>query len=288
MKILGTGLTGLVGSRLVELLGDKYEFENLSRSTGVDIVNKENVLEKIKSSDAQIVLHMAAKTDVDGCEKDKTLGEAGEAWKINVEGTRNVADACLETNKKLIYISTDFVFDGEKNIYVEDDIPNPINWYGATKYEGEKIVKVLETPWIIARIAYPYRANFPKVDFARAILKRLKEGFPVMAVVDHIFTPTLIDDIALGIEDLIQNNGNGIFHVVGSQSLSPYDACFTIAKEFNLDDSRIAEVTRTEFFNNRACRPFQLALKNDRIAKLGIKMHTFEEGIREIKKQMFH
>jgi dTDP-4-dehydrorhamnose reductase len=144
MKILGTGLTGLVGSRVVELLSNKYEFENLSRSSGSDISNKEQVLGKIKSSDAQVILHLAAKTNVDECEKDKTLAQSGEAWRINVEGTKNIADACLQASKKLIYISTDFVFDGENpppGGYSEEDIPNPVNWYARTKYEGEKIVQ---------------------------------------------------------------------------------------------------------------------------------------------------
>lgn len=288
MKILGTGLTGLVGSRITELLSDKYEFENVSRSVGIDITNKNSVLEKIKTSDAQIFLHLAAKTDVDGCERDKGLGKEGEAWKTNVEGTRNVADACLQTNKKLIYISTDFVFDGinpPAGGYSEENIPNPINWYAKTKYEGEKIVQNLKTPWIISRIAYPYRANFTKLDFFRAILKRLQGGLPVAAVTDHIFTPTFIDDIASALENLISNNSQGVFHVVGSQSLTPHEAVSLIADEFRLDKSKVNKTTRSEFFNNCAPRPFQLALKNDRITKLGVRMRTFEEGMREIKRQ---
>lgn len=285
MKILGTGLNGLVGSRIVELLKDKYEFENLSRSTGFNIEDRINVAEKIKSSDAQIVLHLAAKTNVDGCEEDKSLGEQGEAWRINVEGTRNVASACLETNKKLIYISTDFVFDGTKEVYSEEDIPNPINWYARTKYEGERIVQSLKTPWIIARIAYPYRANFTKLDFFRAILKRLQDGLPVAAITDHIFTPTYIDDIAFALDTLINNNSQGIFHVVGSQSLTPSDAAILIAQEFGLDQSKIGKTTRVEYFKDKAPRPFQLALKNDRITELGVRMKTFEEGLREIKRQ---
>jgi dTDP-4-dehydrorhamnose reductase len=286
MKILGTGLTGLVGSRIVELLADKYEFENLSRSSGTDILDKNLVSEKIKASDAQIILHLAAKTDVDGCEKDKVLGQEGEAWEINVEGTRNVAEACLNANKKLIYISTDFVFDGEKNSYSEGDIPNPSNWYAQTKYEGEKIVQNLKNPWIIARIAYPYRANFKKTDFFRAILNRLKNNQTVVAVTDHIFTPTYIDDIVFALDKLIENNSQGIFHIVGSQNLTPFDAANLIADKFNLDKSKIGKTTRSEFFNNRATRPFQLSLKNDKITKLGVRMRTFKEGIGEILKQV--
>jgi dTDP-4-dehydrorhamnose reductase len=289
MKILGTGLTGLVGSRIVELLKDKYEFENLSRSSGVDISDKNQVLEKIKNSDAQIVLHLAAKTDVDECEKDKLLGQNGEAWKINVEGTSNVANACSEANKKLIYISTDFVFDGANppvDGYSEEDTPNPINFYAQTKYEGEKIIQSLKTPWIIVRIAYPYRANFIKKDFFRAILGNLREGRLVTAVTDHIFSPTFIDDIASGLDVLISSNSQGIFHVVGSQSLTPFSAANLIAYEFKLDKSKIKETKRSEFFGNRAPRPFQLALKNAKIAKLGVNMRTFEEGMREIKSQI--
>lgn len=286
MKILGTGLTGLVGSRIVELLSDKCEFENLSRSSGVDISNKNQVLEKIKNSDAQIVLHLAGKADVDGCELDKSLGKEGEAWKINVEGTRNVAEVCQANNKRLIYISTDFVFDGIKDIYSEDDIPNPVNWYAQTKYEGEKIVQSLKSPWVIARIAYPYRANFTKLDFARAILGRLREGEPVAAITDHIFTPTFIDDIASALDVLVKSSSQGIFHVVGGQSLTPYDAANLIADEFRLEKSKINKTTRAEYFNNRAPRSFQLALKNDKITKLGVRMRTFEEGLREIKSQI--
>ncbi|MBI2028316.1 MAG: SDR family oxidoreductase [Candidatus Levybacteria bacterium] len=281
MKILGMGLRGLVGSRIVERLQDKYEFE----SSGVDITNKD-ASAQIKDSNAAIVLHLAAKTDVDGCEKDKPLGSEGEAWRVNVEGTRNIADACRETNKKLIYFSTDFVFDGTKDFYVEDDTPNPVNWYARTKYEGEKIVQSLSTSWLIIRIAYPYRANFKKLDFFRAILKRLQKGEKVNAVTDHIFTPTFIDDIVVALDNLIENNSTGIFHVVGSQALTPFEVASIICKTFGYDQSLIVRTTRSEFFKNRATRSFQLHLRNDKIARLGVKMKTFEEGIKEIKRQM--
>lgn len=288
MKILGTGLDGLVGSRIVELLSDKHEFENLSISTGVDITDRNTVLEKIKDSDAQIVLHLAAKTNVDDCELDKPLGEKGDAWRINVFGTQNVADGCFHGNKRLAYISTDFVFDGTNpplGGYSEEDTPNPINWYAKTKHEGEKIVQNLSCPWLIVRIAYPYRAVFERLDFFRAILNRLQAGESVLAVTDHIFIPTYIDDIASALDTLINSNSQGIFHVVGSQSLTPLDAANLIADEFNLDKSKINKTTRSEFFKDRAIRPFQLALNNDKITKLGVRMRTFEEGLREVRRQ---
>lgn len=286
MKVLGTGLNGLVGSRIVELLSDRYEFEKISRSTGVNITDRERVIEKIGSSDASVVLHLAAKTDVDGCEKDKILRESGDAWKINVEGTRNIADACKESNKKLIYISTDFVFDGEKETYVEKDIPNPVNWYGKTKYEGEKIVQESSSPWIIARIAYPYRSKFERLDFARVILRRLQNNEKVAGITDHKFSPTFIDDIVIALDNLIKQKAEGIFHVVGSQSLSPFEAALAIAREFGLDKNLIGKTTRAEFFKKRAPRPFRLALKNDKIQGLGVKMRGFEEGLEEVKRQI--
>lgn len=285
MKILGIGLKGLVGSRIVELLKDRYEFEY----SDADITDRDSIIDRIKSSNASVVLHLAAKTDVDGCEKDKELGENGDAWKINVIGTKNVADACSQTNKKLIYISTDFVFDGENPSaggYTEEDIPNPVNWYAQTKYEGEKIVQKLQNPWIIVRIAYPYRASFTKNDFFRAILQRLQNRQAVTAITDHIFSPTFIDDIANVIDALIKNGSKGLFHAVGSESLTPYDAAIKIAKVFSCDESLISKTRREEFFKDRAKRPFQLAIKNDRIEKLGIKMRTFEEGLLEIKSQI--
>lgn len=288
MKVLATGLNGLVGSRIQELLTD-YQFENISRSTGVDISDKEQVFNAISNSDANVVLHLAAKTDVDGCEREKDLAKESEAWKINVIGTRNVSDACDSLGKKLIYISTDFVFDGEipdGEFYDEKDSPNPVNFYAKTKYEGEKIVQLMNSPWIVARLAYPYRAEFLKNDFARAIKSRLESGQGVMAISDHVFCPTFIDDVAFAIDKLIQANAVGIYHLVGSESLTPLDSARLIALEFNLDSSLIKSTTREEFFKGRAKRPFRLALKNDRIQKLGVQMRTFKQGLKEIRNQL--
>ncbi len=287
MNILGTGLSGLVGSRIVELLQDKYEFENISRSEGVDITNKDQVVQKVSQSNSSIVLHLAAKTNVDSCEDDKKDGKDGEAWIVNVEGTRNIADACLRFGKKLIYVSTDFVFNGEKSSddkYGEEDIPSPVSWYGQTKLEGENITQGLPQ-WIIARLAYPYRAKFVKDDFMRSIKNHLENHESISVVSDQIFCPTLIDDLAVCIDRLISNNSTGIFHTVGSQSLTPYDTALNISEVFSLDKSLIKRTTRDDYFKNRVSRPFNLSLKNDKIKQLGVRMKSFEEGIREVKRQ---
>lgn len=288
-KIAIIGSTGLVGSRIVELLSEKYQIEEYNASKGIDITDKSS-LATLEKSNAETVIHLAAKADVDGCEKDRSQGKDGEAWKINVGGVKNVAEICEKIEKKLIYISTDFVFDGKKIVgesYDEEDMPAPANWYGQTKYEGEKIVKSLKTPWVIARIAYPYRASFErKKDFVRVIRQRLEEGRVLAGVTDHIMSPTLIDDIARAIDILIEKNASGIYHATGSEALTPFDAVRLIAKFFDLDSSQVEPAVRDDFFTGKAPRPYNLAMKNDKIKTLDVDMKTFEEGLKEIRSQI--
>lgn len=289
MKMFTIGGSGMVGSRITELLQDKYQIDDLSLTNGVDITDPTS-LDVIKNDkEHEVVLHIAAKADVDGCEADKELGEEGAAYKINVGGTKNIADVCLASNKKMLYISTDFVFDGKKEFsekYTEEDTPDPINWYAMTKYKGEEVVKNSGISYAILRIAYPYRADeFElKKDFVHAVMGRLSKNLPITGITDHFMTPTFIDDIAFAIDAIISHNATGIYHIVGSQSLSPYDAFQLMAKQFGYDISLISKTTREEYFKGKAQRPFNLSLSNDKITKLGVRMRTFEEGLKEISK----
>lgn len=286
MKIAATGITGLVGSRVKELLGNKYEFQSIGLSGGLDITDKDSVDDKVSSIDAKIVINFAAKADVDGSESEKALGKESEAWKINVKGAENLAQACHSYSKKFIHISTDFVFDGNKDFYTEQDIPTSASgWYGQTKLEGEKAVKESGANYVIARIAYPYRSDFHKKDFVRAMMGRLKEGLPIKGVVDHEMTPTFVDDIAFGIDSLIENDAEGIYHIVGNDYITPHDAAMAICEIFDLDSSLISETNRDEYFAGKAKRPFRLRLKNDKIQRLGVKMKTFHEGLIALKEQ---
>ena len=289
-KIFGIGITGLIGSRMVELLGDKYEFENLSIETGTNITDPSTLTGLAEDTEHDTVILLAAKADVDGCETDKEHGKDGAAWRINVDGAKNVIDACIKNKKHLIYISTDFVFHGDDtpdNGYVEESIPHPLNWYGHTKFEAEELVKASDIPYTILRPAYPYRSPFPlKKDFVQAILQRLQEKLPLSGVTDHVMTPTFVDDFAYAIDAVIANKATGIFHTVGSQAITPYDAIKTIGKVFGLDASYVTQTTREEFFKNRAPRPSNLHLNNDRIEQLGVQMKSFEEGLLALKAQI--
>lgn len=288
MKIFGTGLSGLLGSRIVELLGASHSFTDNSRSNGVDITNREQIEKAITDSDAEVVLHLAAYTNVKAAEQERDQGEMSESWKINVVGTENVVKACSSTGKKLVYISTDMVFDGEdtpEGGYQEDAKPNPLSWYAKTKYQGELRVEAGRSPFIIMRPAYPYRAHFEKNDFVRLFMQKLAQNEPLTVLTDRIITPVFIDDLALAFDALLKANATGIYHTVGSTALSIYDAALAIADCFGYDKNLISGTTRAEFLVGRPPEPFNSALNNGKIRQLGVRMKTFEEGLQELKKQ---
>lgn len=280
MKLLGIGLSGLVGSRVGELLLKDFQIQFESLETGLDITNKAQIETLIATSDASWVLHFAAYTNVDGAEIDKNKGKDSVAWKVNAAATETIASACLKSKKKLLYVSTDYVFDGQKTEYSETDEPNPQGWYGITKYEGEKQVGHLGDLGLIIRIANPYRRdNFIKPDFVRKIMSELSLGHEIKSPKDQIFVPTFIDDIASATKLLIQKNEKGIYHVVGGQSLTPFIASLSIAKRFGFNLKLVNPTTFVEYFSGRAHRPFHAALLNGKITKLGINMVGFNEGL---------
>lgn len=289
MNIIGTGLSGLVGSRIVELMSDRYQFKDLSRKTGVDITDSISVSKSIADFKGEFVLHFAAFTQVDLAELDRSIGQDSLAWKINVNGTKNVISACQEYGKHLIFLSTDMVFSGEKPLgqkYSEEENPNPVGWYAETKFNAEKLVIQAKIPWTILRIAYPYKAIQEKNEYVHTFLSLLKEKREIKAVSDHYFTPTFIDDLALVIDLVIKNKLNGIYHAAGDEVVSPFIAALEIAKNWELDQGLVYKTTREEYFKEKAKRAFNLSLNNDKIKKLGINMHSFTEGIREIKNQI--
>ena len=277
VKVAVTGPDGLIGSRIFELLRNDFEFISLKQSE-FDITNREALQKNLNDIDFDILLHMAAYTNVDGAEQQKKL-----AYKVNVEGTKNVFEIALKKNKKFIYISTDFVFDGMNLPYFEDSIPHPLSYYAQTKYEGELIVK---DSAMIVRLAYPYRAAFDiKKDFVRSIISTLLEqNKPVTMVADSLMTPTFIDDMAYSFKYLFVNFKPDIYHIVGSDSLSPYNAGKLIAKTFNLDASLIQPTNFQQYSKNKAPRPQYSQIKSKK--NNFYKMKTFEEGLNEIKLQI--
>lgn len=284
MNIIGTGLSGLVGSRVVELLSPEFAFDNLSLETGFDITNRDAVETYIASSNAPWVFHFAAITDVDGCEKEKSMGIKSSAWVVNVQATQNIANICKKTGKRLLYISTDFVFDGTIELYRESDMPNPLSFYGQTKHEGEKRVADIGNLGLIVRLSFPYRKEtWKKADFTHRIIEKFQSGETMNVPKDQRIVPTYIDDIAIGLKQLIQSNAHGIYHMVGSQALTLKDIAIKIAERFSFDVQTIHEVPFEAYYADRAPRPFHAVLSNDKITKRGIRMSSFDEGLEEVQ-----
>lgn len=221
--ILVIGADGLVGSVLVN------EYTNSSdlvcpHSNELNITNIEQVNKYINSDDTTDVILLAAYTDVEVIQKDPRL-----ALKINVEGTKNVAEACKKHGKKLIYISSDFVFSGvesNKGPYKDSDSPEPedsklIGEYARTKLMGENVVKNSGCMFAIIRIAYPFGNSENDKDFARKTLKLVQGGYALFS--DQQFSPTYIPDLANAIERITSEDLTGTFHVVCTPVTTPFE-----------------------------------------------------------------
>lgn len=283
-EVLGTGLDGLVGSRVVEL-NPQYEFINLTYPQA-DITKKETLEDYFLDSTADTLIHFAAFTDTKSAWEQK-FDTNSPCFKVNVDGTKNITELCQKYNKHLIHISTDYVFNGQKNTpYNENDPVNAIEWYGQTKAMAEKIA--LDAGATVIRISFPYRKDFsPKIDFIRGYINKLQSRQPLNLFTDQIITPTFIDDIALALNTIIQQKPVGIFHIVGSSSHSPYEVAQEVARIFNFDSSLINPSSLEKFLiDNPFSRPFgkNQALNNQKIKdKFGISMRTLTNGLEAIK-----
>lgn len=289
-QVIGaTGLSGLIGSRVEELTRDQFEWKPFRYEDGFDITKEEDVKRWIDGFDGDVVFHLAAFTDLNAAWQQK--GDTnGPCYRINVIGTRNIAEASRKYGKYLIHVSTDAVFGGKKHTpYIEDDVPDPIEWYGETKYLAEQEVQKSGCEFCAVRFAYPFRARFePKKDFVRKIINQLSRGelFPLFT--DTMFTPTFIDDIARAIQVIFEKRPRGIFHVVGSTLLSPFDAGQEIARTFDLNASLI-QPQKLDAYLSSGGRPYPRfsALSNEKLLReLGVSMKTFLEALQEMKDQL--
>lgn len=279
-KILITGASGLIGSRIIEMLSFKYDFIPVHQAQ-CDITDASSTQKYLSSIDFDMIVHLAAYTNVDGAEKEHKLCQ-----EINVDGTRNLFNISQQKDVQMIHISTDFVFDGRRQVtpvsdiisYTEDSIPNPISFYGQTKLEAEQIVKGQA---MIIRTSYPYRKIFEqKRDFVRSIKYLLEQGKVINMVQDSLITPTYIDDFVNGLDYLIQNFTTKIYHLVGSDSMSPYEAGITIAKTFGLNADLIFATTYDKYFENKALRPQWAKIISTE--KIDLSMSTFAEGLKKL------
>lgn len=287
-KVLVFGGNGLVGSRFVELFNNKLEI-NAPLAVEVDILDKDQIIDVFRKFNPDCIINFAAYTNVGEAEIQKD-NEGGLCYRINVLGAKNVADACRQYNKYLIHISTDYVFDGQKaEPYTEADIPNPINWYGMTKYLGEKEVLKSECLLAIVRISMPYRAKYKlKRDIGRFFLEQLQKGNKIMAVDDQTVTPTFVDDIANALYKILENRTKGIIHVSCKTPTTPYEFAKTIARIFKLDETLISPVSISVYNLNKKAKMLQnSALDSSKFDILlkGI-LHNLDEAVNLFKDQL--
>ncbi|RLE47948.1 MAG: dTDP-4-dehydrorhamnose reductase [Candidatus Methanomethylicota archaeon] len=253
MRILITGASGLLGTKLCEIaLSRNYEVYSAyntheplyGRPIRLDVSNDDAVEKAFRKIRPEAVVHAAALTHVDKCELEKEL-----AWKINVEGTGNIARLCRRHGAFLVYVSTDYVFDGETGMYKETDKPSPINYYGLTKLKGEEKVKAVADKFCIARASVIY-GSVPaagKVNFALWLLEKLGNKERVKIVTDQWNSPTLNTNLAQMILEVVERKITGTYHLAGATRISRYDFAKLIAKSFNLDERLIIPASSDQF-----------------------------------------
>jgi len=288
-KLLITGTSGLLGNKIVEVAKHNYEViptHNTkplhSNSLKLEIINLNEALSIFNKLEPNIVIHAASETNVDKCETEKE-----HAWKTNVEGTRNIAEACKNVGSKLIYISTDYVFDGEKGLYTEVDKPNPVNYYGLTKLEGEKKVIQYCKNYAIMRTSVLYGWHPWKQNFATWVINQLKQDKEINVVDDHYNTPTLADNLAEMAVEVAEKDLRGLYHASGRERISRYEFAKQIAKTYNLNAELVKPVKMSQLTVWIAKRPRDSSLNTSKIQKqLKTKPLNITEGLNKMKQEM--
>lgn len=292
-KILITGSSGMLGVDLCQELGGDYEVHGtdmvhspLSMVHGFvkgDITKPKSIADIVDRIKPDVVIHAAAWTDVDGCELDSK-----KAYRINSEGTKNVALACRAANTPLIYISTDFVFDGKKKRpYKEADRPHPVSVYGDSKYKGEIYIKKLLTKYYILRTSWLHGKNGR--NFVDIILDKAKKEDRLKVVDDQVGSPTYTKDLAKTIYILLEkifsqyavcNMQYGIYHVSNGGSTSWCEYAKEILRVSG-SNTEVAPISSGEL-GRPAKRPTMSVLDNSKFKKFtGYKMRGWKSALKE-------
>jgi dTDP-4-dehydrorhamnose reductase len=261
-KMLITGSSGLVGSYFCRLKTlKKYRIYTIVHSEPPTFENSIKVdlsgpmylfRQAIKEVKPDVIVHLAAMTDVERCEIQKNI-----ANKINHLSIKQLVDYVENKNKEcfVLYVSTDYVFDGERGRYKEDDNTNPINWYGATKLLAEEeLFKSRSENWCIARTSTPFGVHAKKLTFPLFVVKNLSQNHEIKALSDQITSPTYAFNLGEMLLEIIEDRIKGVIHVSGSSEVSRFDQALLVASMYNLDKNLIKPITIKEM-KWKACRP---------------------------------
>lgn len=296
-RILITGSNGLLGQKLVDLLAVNENYDTFATARGenrlsvsggysyleMDVTSAGDVDRVLTHVKPDVIIHTAAMTNVDQCELEKDA-----CWELNVTAVEILIDACKKHNIFLEHVSTDFIFDGTSGPYSEEDEPNPVSFYGWSKYAAEKAVMHSDIHWAIARtvLVYGIAHDMSRSNIILWVKKSLEERKSIKVVTDQFRTPTLAEDLAMGCFLIADQRAEGVFHISGKDFLTPYEMAIMTADYFSLDQSLISP-TDASAFTQPARRPPRTGfdLKKSRNV-LGYEPHTFREGIALLAKQI--
>ena len=290
-KVCVIGASGLVGHNLIkkikgfDIIGTfnntPVNFENIP-ITKLDVTEYKSC-EQILKFNPDFIINATAISDVDYCEKFKE-----KAYSVNVLGVKNLVKIAKKLQCKLIQISTDGIFSGKNEFYVEDDIPNPLNYYGQTKLESENEVKRLND-YLICRtnLLYGYvsqtklneRSNYSKpTNFALWVLSELNKNNHIQVLNDQLSNPTLVDNLSQIIEFSLKKNLVGVFHTTDISCISRFDFAKKIAVKFGYSESLISPISSQEL-NQFATRPSRTCLDCSKIQKNDINLTSIDESL---------
>jgi len=287
MRIFITGASGLLGSKVAEIALDRgYEvYSGYNRykpehgePVKLDLTNSDSIAKAIKDVKPDAIIHSAALTDVDKCEVEKEL-----AYKINVEGTKVIAEMARR-GVFMVYVSTDYVFDGNNGMYKEEDETNPINYYGYTKLLGERFCR----DFCIARpcVIYGSKPASGKVNFALWLINKLEKDEEVKIITDQWIAPTLNTNLAKMILECVERELKGIYHLAGATRVSRFEFAKEIAREFGLDENLIKPAKMSDM-NWIAKRPRDSSLDVSKAREtLKEKPYDLKKALKVLKGEM--
>lgn len=273
MKIVVTGITGQLGHDVV-IEGQKRGFEMIGVSQEVlDITDQKAVQEKIKSLQPDAIIHCAAYTAVDNAEENKAL-----CWDVNVNGTKYLASAAKEVGAKCIYISTDYVFDGEGTTpFTEKDTPDPVGYYGLTKYEGEKAVQSLLDSYFIVRISWVFGINGN--NFIKTMLRLAETRDELNVVGDQYGSPTYTFDLAKLLLDMVVTEKYGVYHA-SNEGFTNWAQFATEIFHTAGKSVKVNSIT-TEEYPTKAVRPKNSRMSKEKLVANGFhRLPTWQDALK--------
>ena len=258
MKFLVTGAAGLVGSQLVkDLIIRNHKvyscYHNSIPENGIitklDLTNQNNIKDALEKIQPDIVIHLAAMTNVDLCETEQNL-----AMEINAKATETLANESSKQHAFFVYVSTDYVFDGKTGMKKESDSPNPLGFYGKSKLEGEIALNNLASSWCIARISTPFGIHLTKKSFPIWVKENLESKKEISVLVDQYTSPTYVPNLSKMLIEVATRQIIGIIHLAGATRISRHALAEMIADKMNLDKTLLKSAKITEM-NWKAQRP---------------------------------